>query len=127
MRFLYGLQIECERSAIYLRQPGDAYVYPAPIVLPDLEDLTWEKQWIEDWHFTPEHKPRPIRREWLRLGNKHLANDLIDAVEEDREPLTSGRNALAVTEIVQGVYASHFAEGRRMSIPLVDRRHPLEA
>ena len=122
---LYGLQVECERAAIYLRQPGDAYVYPAPIVLPDLEELTWEKQWIENWHFTPEHKPRPVRREWLRLGNNSLANDLIDAIEEDREPLTSGRNALAVTEIVQGVYASHLADGRRMSIPLADRQHPL--
>lgn len=123
---LYGLLVECERAAIYLRQPGDAYVYPAPIVLPDLEDLTWEKQWIENWHFTPEHKPRPIRREWLRLGNNYLANDLIDAIEEDREPLTSGRNALAVTEVVQGVYASHFSDGRRMSIPLQERKHPLD-
>jgi predicted dehydrogenase len=124
---LYGLQIECERAAIYLRQPGDVYVYPAPIVLPDLEDLSWEKQWIESWHFTPEHKPRPIRREWLRLGNNYLANDLLDAIEEDREPLTSGRSALAVTEVVQGVYASHFADGRRLSIPLADRKHPLSA
>lgn len=122
---LYGLQIECERAAIYLRQPGDAYVYPAPIVLPDLEALTWEKQWIEDWHFTPEHKPRPIRREWLRLGNNYLANDLIDAIEHDRDPLTSGANARFVTEIVQGTYASHFADGRRMPIPLADRQHPL--
>lgn len=122
---LYGLQVECEDAAIYLRQPGDAYVYPAPIVLPDIDGLAWEKQWIETWHFTPEHKPRPIRREWLRLGNNYLANDLIDAIEADREPLTSGTNARFVSEIVQGTYASHFADGRRLAIPLAERQHPL--
>jgi len=93
--------------------------------LPDLESLAWKKQWIENWHFTPEHKPRPIRRQWLRLGNQFLANDLINAIENDREPLTSGTSARLVTEIVQGVYASHLQQGQRISIPLRDRQHPL--
>ena len=35
-------------------------------------------------------------------------------------------NAVFITEIVQGAYASHFAEGRRLAIPLKDRRHPLD-
>ena len=122
---LYGLFLECERAALQLRQPGDVYVYPAPSVLPDLEALTWEKMWIEDWHFTPEHKPRPIRREWQQIGNKFLANNLIDAIENDREPLPSGTNAHYITEMVQGVYASHFASGRRLPIPLTNRQHPL--
>jgi predicted dehydrogenase len=124
---LYGLQIECEKAALYLRQPGDVYVYPAPIVLPDLEKLVWEKVWIEDWHFTPEHLRRDIRRLWQRFGNNTLANDLIDSIEEGREPLTTGRNAHLLTEMVQGVYTSHLSSGQRLAIPLTNREHPLLA
>lgn len=122
---VYGLTIECEDAVLQLRQPGDVYIYPANGVLPDLEQLAWKKLWIEDWHFTPEHQPRSIRQEWLTLGNRALANDLLDAIEKDREPLSPIRNAVLITEMVQGVYASHFAGGRRMPIPLTDRRHPL--
>ena len=122
---VYGLTIECEDAVLQLRQPGDVYLYPANGVLPDFEQLQWKKLWIEDWHFTPEHQPRPIRQEWLAHGNHTLANNLLDAVEKNHEPLSSLRNALLITEMVQGVYASHFADGRRLPIPLTERRHPL--
>lgn len=124
---VYGLTIECESATIQFRQPGDVFVYPAAGVLPDLEALAWKKIWVEDWHFTPEHTPRPVRREWLSLGNRSLALDLIDAVSKRREPLSPLKHALWITEMVQGVYASHFAEGRRLRIPLEDRVHPLLA
>ncbi len=122
---VYGLTIECEDAVLQLRQPGDVFIYPANGVLPDIESLVWKKLWIEDWHFTPEHQPRPIRKEWLSLGNRALANDLLDAIEKSREPLSPLRHAMLITEMVQGVYASHFADGRRLSIPLSDRKHPL--
>lgn len=122
---VYGVTIECEDAVLQLRQPGDVYIYPANGVLPDFDSLAWKKLWIEDWHFTPEHQPRPIRQEWLSLGNRALANDLLDAIEKDREPLSPLRHATLITEMVQGVYASHFADGRRLPIPLGDRKHPL--
>lgn len=122
---VYGLTIECEKATLQLRQPGDVYTYPAAGVLPDLDALKWEKTWIEDWHFTPEHKPRPLRQQWLTLGNQVLANDLLDAIEARREPLSPLRHGVLIAEMVQGVYASHFAEGRRLPIPLAVRRHPL--
>ena len=34
---------------------------------------------------------------------------------------------MAITEMVQGVYASHLSGGCRLSIPLVVRKHPLES
>ncbi len=122
---VYGLTIECEDATLQLRQPGDVFIYPANGILPDFEQLAWKKQWIEDWHFTPEHQPRPLRSEWLSLGNQALANDLIDAVEQHREPLSPLKHAVLITEMVQGAYASHFADGRRIAIPLLDRTHPL--
>lgn len=122
---VYGLTIECEDAVLQLRQPGDVFVYPANGILPDFESLQWKKLWIEDWHFTPEHQPRSIRQEWLSLGNRALANDLIDAIEQNRDPLSPIRHAVLITEMVQGVYASHFADGRRLPIPLTERTHPL--
>ena len=123
-RFLYGMMLECEKATLHIRRLGDVYVYPAPQVLPELPDLEWEKIWIEDWHFTPEHKPADLR-DWLHRGNKVLVEELIAAVETGREPTASGESARLVLEIVQGVYASHLSGGRRLSIPLKDRRHPL--
>jgi len=122
---VYGLTLECDDAVLQLRQPGDVYIYPANGILPDQDQLHWEKLWIEDWHFTPEHQPRPIRQEWLSLGNRALANDLLTAIELDRDPLSPLSHAMMITEMVQGTYASHFADGRRLPIPLVDRRHPL--
>lgn len=121
---VYGLTVECELATLQWRQPGDVYVYPAPGVLPDLEQLTWNRVWIEDWHFTKEHLPRNIRQEWLNIGNRTLALDLIDAVETNREPLSPLNHGMLITEMVQGTYASHFADGKRLTIPLTDRIHP---
>ena len=122
---LYGLFVECERASLMLRQPGDVYVYPAPRVLPDLAELTWEKQLIPDWHFDAGGKPRALRKEWLRIGNRRLATDLLAAIEEDRDPISPVTHGVWITEMVQGVYASHLKGGVRLAIPLEDRRHPL--
>jgi hypothetical protein len=124
---VYGVTVECERATIAFRQPGDAYVYPAAGVLPDNAALQWEKTIVPEWHFTPEHLPRDIRRQWLHLGNQALAADLIEAIEQNRQPMSPLAHSILITEMVQGVYASHFADGRRVPIPLADRAHPLLA
>lgn len=122
---LYGLFLECERGSLQLRQPGDVYLYPAPLVLPDIRELSWEKLWVEAWHFTREHEPRDHSRTFLREGNTILANDLLDAIEQRREPLSSIEAGRFVVEMAQGVYASHLAGGKRLSIPQTERAHPL--
>lgn len=121
---VFGLTVECENATLQWRQPGDVFVYPAPGNFPDLEQLKWNRVWIEDWHFTKEHQPRPLRQQWLHLGNQALAADLIDAIEEDRNPLSPYQHGAWITEMVQGTYASHFAEGKRLAIPLENRVHP---
>ena len=122
---LYGLSLECERASLELREPGDVYVYPAPRVLPDIQDLAWERGWLPEWHERPEHAPDLLRKNWLSIGNKTLARDLIDAADTDREPLSSIQMVRFVNEMVQGVYSSHLCSGRRIDIPLADRAHPL--
>ena len=121
---LFGLRLECEQALLHFRQPGDVYIYPAPLVLPDQTQLAWKKVWLEDWHFTPEHLPRPMH-DWLHRGNQTLAKNLLEAIEHDREPLSSVTAGRAIAELVQGVYASHLQQGVRLLFPLETRPHPL--
>ena len=123
---LFGLSLECEWATLELREPGDVYIYPAPRVLPDLENLQWEKVWVQEWHARPGHEPHLFRKNWLSIGNQILARDLLNAIEENREPLSSIHTVRFVNEMVQGVYASHLSGGGRIAIPLTERAHPLE-
>lgn len=121
---LYGLQVECELASLLVRSPGDVYVYPAPMAQPEDAKAAWQKLWVEDWHFTPDHKPRPSN-DWIHRGNQVLARDLAEAIADNRKPLSGLNDVLAVTAMIQGVYSSHFAGGMRLPIPLRDRKHPL--
>ena len=57
-------------------------------------------------------------------GNRQAVWDLLCAAEENRDPLASGRDGRWSLEMALGIYASHLA-GRRLPLPLADRRHPL--
>ncbi len=123
---VYGLTIQCEQATVSMRPKGDVFIYPSPAIEPENDKRAWEKIWVEDWHFTPEHKPAPLN-DFILRGNQTLVRELIAAIEQDTEPTASLRDAVLVTEIIQGAYASHFAGGRRLPIPLTERRHPLES
>ena len=123
---IYGLVIECEQATVCMRTRGEVFVYRGPVIEPENENRAWEKVWVEDWHFTAEHKPAPLN-DYILRGNHALVHELVAAIEHDTEPTASLRDAVSVTEIIQGAYASHFSGGKRMPIPLADRRHPLEA
>ncbi|MDA1137581.1 MAG: Gfo/Idh/MocA family oxidoreductase [Planctomycetota bacterium] len=120
---LYGLRIECEHALLHIRSQAEVSIYPAPVVLPEKQDLKWERMILPEWHYNSEGLPRDLKG-WLHLGNHALSENLMDAIEYQREPATSLNSARAAMEMIQGVYASHFA-GRRLSIPLEDREHPL--
>lgn len=121
---LYGVLLECEQAALLIRSPGDVFIYPASVVQPEDSKAAWQKIWVEDWHFTPEHKPRPMN-DWLLRGNRILVRDLVEAVEKDGKPASGLEEAVGVTEMIQGVYSSHFASGARLPLPLKERQHPL--
>ena len=123
---IYGLMIECEQATICVRTRGDVFIYPGPAIEPENEKREWEKVWVEDWHFTAEHKPA-LLNDYILRGNHTLVRELAAAIEHDTEPTASLRDAVLVTEIIQGAYASHFSGGKRMAVPLAERRHPLDA
>jgi predicted dehydrogenase len=122
---IYGLTLQCERALICMRTFGEVFIYPAPALAPENDALRWQKVWVEDWHFTPEHQPAPLH-DYILRGNRMLVRELIRAVEVGTEPPASIRDALLVTEIIQAAYASHFSRGARVQIPLAPRApHPL--
>lgn len=57
-------------------------------------------------------------------GNRLAVADLVDAIENDREPLVSARDGRWALEMVHGIYASQLS-GCRVGFPLKDRKHPL--
>ncbi|MEE2659394.1 MAG: Gfo/Idh/MocA family oxidoreductase [Candidatus Latescibacterota bacterium] len=66
----------------------------------------------------------PFTGELLHLGNQLAIIDLIDAIESDREPISSGRGAVAALEMILGAYESQIS-GARVIFPMANREHPL--
>jgi predicted dehydrogenase len=120
---LYGLRLECEHALLHIRSQAEVSIYPAPIVMPEKKELRWQRLIVPEWHMDSDGQPRDLKR-WLHDGNRALAEDLMDAIENEREPATSLKSAKVAMEMIQGVYTSHFA-GRRLKIPLEVREHPL--
>jgi predicted dehydrogenase len=92
--------------------------YPRPFILPD-RPADWEV-------IQPEVEPVPTGVSTLHVANQLLAQDLLAAVEADREPVASGRTARTALEMIHAAYASHLAASR-VSLPLAERRHPLRS
>jgi predicted dehydrogenase len=55
-----------------------------------------------------------------------MIDDLLEAIEADREPVSGGRNARWTIEMAMAVYASA-RTGARVAFPLKQRTHPLES
>lgn len=53
------------------------------------------------------------------------AADLIDAIEQHREPLCNAEEAALTVEMICGVFESHRQDGKRITLPLTRREHPL--
>jgi predicted dehydrogenase len=70
-------------------------------------------------------KPEPIKiAGGLHQANVWIVQDLMDAIEKDREPLGSMHDGRAALEMIHAVYASHRAGGP-VTLPLKERNHPL--
>ncbi len=57
-------------------------------------------------------------------SNRFAAWDLMCAIEEDRQPVSSACNARLALEMIYGIYSSHLG-GVAVNFPLGDRMHPL--
>ena len=85
--------------------------YPYPVWLPEDESQAWNVLDLETVPFAD--------------GNRSAILDLIDAIQRDRQPLSSGADAVKALEMVLGAYASQIT-GSRVTFPMSERTHPLE-
>ena len=87
------------------------------------------------------HLPRPMEGTPTQLSDWELVDltdvgveepiitmyrRFVDAMETDTQPPSSGEEGRFALEMIMGIYQSHKEGGRRVEIPLADRRHPLE-
>jgi predicted dehydrogenase len=71
-------------------------------------------------------QPEPIKEIKLINGEHHGAvRDLLAAIAEKREPLCGPGAGLETIEMTLGVFASFVADGKKVTLPLTDRQHPL--
>ena len=98
------------------------YFYPRPFALPD-QAGDWEVLEPEPYP-PPEGAVMPAGANAMHAANQVLAAGVLAAVEEDRQPLSSGHDARAALEMIMAVYESHI-RGNRVTLPLAERSHPL--
>ncbi len=73
----------------------------------------------------PLEMPAGIRPVSERDAYHLMIDDLLDAIEQDRDPISSGRNTRWTIEMAMAIYASERAGGR-VPFPLARRTHALE-
>jgi predicted dehydrogenase len=88
------------------------------------------------WHLPRPMEGRPSQLgDWLPIdlggvGESRIADmyrGLAQAIQTRSEPPGSGEEGRWAFEMILGLYQSHREGGRRVELPLADRRHPLEA
>jgi len=71
-------------------------------------------------------QPEPIQDIKLVNGGHHGAiRDLLAAIADKRESLCGPEAGRETIELTMGVFASFAAGGKKVTLPLADRRHPL--
>jgi predicted dehydrogenase len=108
----YGMEIVGSEGMLSLRGGGAdvAVIYPYPCWKPADAAQKWERLQLDDAPFFN--------------GNRLAIIDLIDAIENHREPISSAADAVAALEMIVGAYASQLT-GRRVAFPIQNRMHPL--
>lgn len=109
----YGMEIVGREGIISLRggAGNNIAIYPYPLWAPADTSQSWEPLKIDD---TP-----------LMTGNQLAIKDLIESIENDRKPISSGHDAVAALEMIVGTYESQIT-GARVTFPMKNRRHPLK-
>jgi hypothetical protein len=69
-------------------------------------------------------KPEPLSDGGLGQGNLWIVKDLIEAIEQDRQPLGSIYDGRAALKMIMVVYEAYRLK-RPMELPLSNRQHPL--
>ena len=121
---LFGFEAYGSKGIISVRNSpsGNMFVYPHSQWVPGSKD-EWRPVVIEEWE--REQRERGVSS--TALSNKIIVNELIRAVEEDRDVVlsSSGKDARAALEMIMAVHESHRL-GARVYFPMENRENPYE-
>ena len=109
----YGMEIIGSEGRLSMRGGGgdNLVIYPHPCWSPADNSQKWETVQVDDTPFSS--------------GNNLAVIDLIDAIENDRKPISAAEDAVAALEMILGAYESQLT-GKRVSFPIANREHPLK-
>lgn len=117
----FGTHIYGSKGVIFLPNA----VYPNGAQAYILRSAAWVPDERHEWEpIEPEH--RSFGSDRYITANALMVEDLLDAIEKDREPVCSERAGRWTVEMTQGVYASQL-QGKPAAFPLAERGHPLAA
>ena len=123
-----GLEVHGSAGILSLRTAplGELYHYPYRLWLPGERDGSWERITLPEWDCTADGQPRSVS-EKFQLNNRVFAEELIQAIEEDRRvsAVTNGHDARAVLEMIMAIHESQRLHGR-VNFPLENRENPYE-
>lgn len=121
---LFGLTLHGAEGILSYRcdQREPLFYYPRPSAEPG-SGAEWAHLDVGCAELPPDAPPACRRDDLSR--NQQQALDLIDAVELDREPYTSGADARAAVEMAAAVMESHRC-GARVAVPLANRENPYD-
>lgn len=108
----HGIDIVGSQGFISIRGGAisEVALYPYPLMVPLDTTQKWEPV---------EVPPTPIA-----AGNQRAVQDLVEAAEQDREPVSSAADAVAALEMILGAYESQLTAAR-VWFPMQNRKHPL--
>ena len=119
----YGIDIVGTEGRIALRGSvgSSMFLHRGAHMAPD---DAWEPVPLPEEDLDEAGHPRD-RESKRRFLQRRMLRDLIDAAEEDREPLSSGADGRDCLEMIHATCESHRRQAR-VEMPLTPRQHPLE-
>lgn len=112
----FSLEIECTNGRLAIRNLAHV-VWVEGVAFDPAKKHQWRSVAVPDW----DHLSNADKYKW---GHQRLILDVLAAAEENREPATGIHTVRWTQELIQSIYASHFA-GARVALPLEHREHPL--
>ena len=122
----FGLTVVGTKGAIHIRPDHvpQAYLREAPLWRVD-KDFPWKPIGAEGVESPPVNVSDVDRAAERARWGRRAADDLVDAIAEDREPETGMYAGRTVLEMTTAVYASALA-GARVTWPMKAAGNPLE-
>lgn len=121
-----GISVAGTEGVISVRYDNDRKLRLSRTPFPPEDEAAYEEIPLTETRVIPGAEPPDFGYlKYFTDNNRFAAWDLMQAIEEDRQPLANAYDARMTVEMINGVYASQLS-GKVIPLPLADREHPLE-